>query len=454
MQALRHPFVVLLTLPAGIAVAIGALPIPLVFLEHRFGSGLFDPHLVAIDVASARTVLSAIATGAMSALSLAYSLVLVVFTLAAGNIGPRLLKRFTSEIVNQVTAGILGGTFLYSIATLYYISGDFLPVVAVFGAGLLALLSVVQLIYFVRNVAASVTIDDEIAAISARLTRALAELRDGGSGGPSLQREQHDDASAEEEKTLFDEDWEAHSQGAFTAHRSGYIGIIDHARLVTFAREHDCSIRLGQPNGAFVLAGQPLGEATIALDDDQREVIADAVKIDAARSENAPVQFSVNLLVEIALRALSPGVNDSYTAIACVDGMTSAFATIADRPTEPVVYYDEEGTSRVCLPGLSLKEIVGIAFHPIRRSSGHNIMMMQALAQGLGRLHQAGGEEMREIIAHHASLVLRQLRAGEAFEEDIASVEELLPEPLVERISGEVRQDGRADSNKNGGGKD
>jgi uncharacterized membrane protein len=172
-RQLHTPLVMLLMAPAIIAFGVWALAPILSILERSI---LKDPYAIigfSFDPKTARSVLAVIAGGAITALSLTYSLVLVVFTLAAGNIGPRLLKRFTSEPVNQVTAGVFGGTFLYSLGVMAFIEPGFAPTFATAGAGVLALISVLQLIYFVRHVSTSVMIDDEIASIAKRLTTAL-----------------------------------------------------------------------------------------------------------------------------------------------------------------------------------------------------------------------------------------------------------------------------------------
>ena len=417
MPTLRKPFVVLLTLPAGTALTIGCVPFLIAFLEDYFGVGNVALHTFPFDTDSARTVLSVIAAGAMSALSLAYSLVLVVFTLAAGNIGPRLLKRFTADWVNQITAGILGGTFLYGVIALIFVSEKFMPRITVSIGVLLAAISVIQLIYFVRHVARSISIDDEIAEISGRLTRALKGLAA---------------AASREEKGRKKRDVDRErSRAEIAAPRSGYIGVADTEAVIDFATAHDLVIEFALPHGAFILKGQTLATITGPLDEGDEEAMLKLITIEAARSEMAPVQFSIKLLVEVALRALSPGVNDSFTAVACVDSLASAFATVADEGINMAMHLDKDGNERVVLPGLGLKELVGSAFHPIRRAAGANILMAQSLAYALSRLHHAGGEEMREIAENHLSLLFAQIRAADVFEDDIDSVVEMLPEELV-----------------------
>lgn len=411
---LRSPLVVLLTLPAGIAFCIGLLPLPMVYLDTTFGRAAFDILPLQFDTESARTLLSVVAAGAMTALSLAYSLVLVVFTLAAGNIGPRLLKRFTTELVNQVTAGILGGTFLYALVAILFVHPDFVPKLTIVGALVLAVLSVFQLIYFVRNVSESITIDDEIASITTQLDNALVEYRN----------------KARTAREFSDNDFEFVEE--LSAGKSGYIGEIAEESLAEVASELDIVIKIESAPGNFTLADESIIAVTRKLDESDAKRIRECINVEPARSESRPVEFSVNLLVEIALRALSPGVNDPYTAIAAIDSLSSAFSGIAREPVQPLTFSDKSGNIRLILPELSLKNMIGLTFHPLRRAAGHNIMVAQALARALSRLYHLADEPLREILDIHADLLIQEVRHYEHLDHDLQSVREWLPDNFAE----------------------
>lgn len=404
-SVLRSPIVVLLTLPAGIAFGIGVLPIGMVFLERNLSQGALSPFVLQFGADSARSLLTVVAAAAMTALSLTYSLVLVVFTLAAANIGPRLLKRFTSEPVNQITAGIFGGTFLYSLTALLFVQPDFVPKVTIAGSGALAILSVFQLIYFIRNVSRSVTIDDEIAAITERLSDAL---------------EQH----VEQAKDRSDDVEDNHDYvGILKATESGYIGEVDESSLVDLCREVDMIIRFQTPPGRFILGGEELVASTRDLtDEDMAARLRSHIAIEPSRSENRPIEFSVNLLVEIALRALSPGVNDSFTAVAAIDRLFSVFAKTAGGVDQPLRYCDDEGVLRLTMPGISIKSLIGQAFDPLRRASADNILVAQSLARALSRLNSVGSDDLTEVLAKHASLLVDELRKANHLRHDIDSV--------------------------------
>ncbi|MEX0583681.1 MAG: DUF2254 family protein, partial [Sneathiella sp.] len=220
----RRPFVMLQTVPAGIALSIGALSLIVGYTETYFRLDSIQPYLQALPPETAHTILSVIAGGAMSALTLTYSIVLVVFALAAGNLAPRMLKRFTTDFVNQLTAGIFGGTFLYALLAITFIERDFVPNLTILGAEVLAALCVMQLIYFVRNVSQTVEIDEEIAGITGNLKTALDDRKK---------------SRGDEEKKAREEAIEKVDDFTFDiiADRPGYLGLINKDKLTEIAKK-------------------------------------------------------------------------------------------------------------------------------------------------------------------------------------------------------------------------
>jgi uncharacterized membrane protein len=408
----RTPFSALLTVPASIALGIGAMAWPLVLAERHFGS---PDTLKSLGTEAIRSFLTVVATGAMTALTLAYSLTLVVFTLAASSIGPRLLKRFTTERVNQVTAGILGGTFLYALAVIGATSGP-PPRIATVGAGALAVASVVQLIWFVRNVAQSVSIDDEIAEITARLRREMKRLKANVEDAPS---------------TI--EGW--HFRPIVRSRETGYLVQPDRSALCDLAEKAGIVVRLDLASGEYVLTDTPVMSVSGELSEEHGELLSKLVRLEPARSDSGTMQFSVNLLVEIALRALSPGVNDTFTALAVSDMLSGALADIADEEPKPEILTDGDGHPRVILPGVDLREIFGQAFHPLRRASGRNVLMAQGLAKAYGRLYESGGKRAKAVMEDHARLLIDDLGRAALAPADVESVTEILPDALRQAVT-------------------
>ncbi|MEO1795192.1 MAG: DUF2254 domain-containing protein, partial [Pseudomonadota bacterium] len=286
-----------------------------------------------ISPETARTLISTIAGASMTTLSLVYSITLLVFTFASGTIGPRLLQRFTSDRINQVTAGILGATFIYSVIVLHRIADDFVPVISISIIMLMAVVSVVLLVIFVHAVARRVTVDEEVALISEQLNDELDRL---------VIKEEQNARRARGTRPA----------GVVTeikVDRHGYIDQFMEDELLKIARKHDLFIEFSVRPGSFLISGLTLAEVTGKIDDEIAEKIRNQVIISATRRPQGDVEFSLNLLVEIGLRALSPGINDTFTAIACVDRLSSALSAVVIHGLRDPTLHDEEGTPRLYL---------------------------------------------------------------------------------------------------------
>ncbi len=351
----------------------------------------------------ARAVLSTLTGAAMTALSLVYSMVLVVFTLAAGTIAPRLLERFAKDRTNQVAVGSLGALFLHSLASLSMTDGPLLLPVVV--AGILALHAILFLLFFVDRVSRRITIDEEVSEIAAELDRQLARTAARSSG-------------LSDDEIVLPHGPEAEIRAA----RSGYVVRIDTATLVPLAARHavlaDFIVGPGDP----VLQGDVIGrivgrDAGIVAEDAKPSIV-----IADKRTADGDLRFSVNLLVEIALRALSPGVNDSFTAIACIDRLIASFAAAVDRGLTPGVFCDADGAVRVIVPKTDIADLIATAFDPIRRNSVGNGLVSEALIAALCRLLprlKAGGQAAAE---RQIALVLEAAAASGMLAEDMKAL--------------------------------
>lgn len=408
----RTPFIAILTIPSAIAIGLGLLGLACGWLDRAFPALLGD----SLSAQAAQSVLQAVATAAMAALSLTYSLMLVVYTLAAGNIGPRLLKRFTTETINQMTAGILGGTFLFALAALLLARDDQAPAISVLAALVLSAGSVLQLIAFVRKVSRHVTIDDEIAAIGRNLEDALQERLKRRDGVMDLANCQSLSSDCRFEPVL-------------KAQQSGYLGATDITALVKKARDSGSVFRLENKPGEFTQKDEVL--LCAHNPGDNVKDLGRLVVVSDSRSIDRPVEFQTNLLVEIALRALSPGVNDVFTAVAATNQLVAALVSVADVDLEATVHLDENGEARLVTPGMKLGTTLSRALHPLRRVAGDHILMAEALAKGYASLYDAGGAAMREEIAEHVGMLLEELERAGHLAQDIRQVQATLPEPLL-----------------------
>lgn len=410
----------LITVPGTIALAIWSVA----FVSLRLDEWLISRPdteaywLLRTDYQTAIAILSTIAGAAITTLSLVYSLVLLVFTLAAGTIAPRLLQRFTSDRVNQVTAGILGGLFLFALTILHQTDQAFIPVLSIGLAFGLAALAVLQLIFFVHTVARSVTIDEEIAEISQQLEDRLARI---------MAENEDDDRSFKFDRRSCTE---------IGAQASGYITRIDGEMLLAIANEHDVSIEIANKTGVFHLKGQTLATVSPAVKGEQfdaiTEVMTQAIELMPTRGSVEDVEYAISVLLEIALRALSPGVNDTFTAIACVDRLSAAFVAPVRMGLRRRLLTDEDGTVRVRIAGMTIEDMINTAFHPLRRVSAGNLLMLQNVADALKRLHDIADEDVEPIFEGHARLLMESFRQTEPLSTD----EDYLKERLSPLLKG------------------
>ena len=384
----------LLGVPGAIAIGLWVLAFPMIWVDTQFtiiGDPL--PFWLAISAETARSLLSTIATAAITTLGMVYSIMLVVFTLAAGNIAPRLLQRFSRDRVNQITAGLLGGTFLYALTVLRASGPDLRPEFSIAMAFLLAAASVLQVIHFVHSVSRSVTIDAEVAKISEQLERQVnALVVETGAGATDL----NEDELATK----------------LLAQQSGYVTMLDEASLLRIARKHDTLIAVRVAPGDFVLSGQTL--AVVGFDDGDSKAAAEvhsAIVLQSYRGAVNDIRFSVRILLEIALRALSPGVNDSFTAVACADRIAAALVKPVSDGLRGDVRCDENGVARLKVPGLSLEDLLNMTLHPLRQASRGNILMLDHIGVVLNSLYAIAGSDARELLVAHGAALIETARA-------------------------------------------
>lgn len=331
-------------------------------------TGVFDFFgYKSISVDGARSVLSTIAGAMMSVISLVYSLTLVVFTLAAGNISARLLETFASNRTTQITIGLLGATFLYSMLVLFGVDESEDLRFSVILSIILAASSFFWLVYFVNDVAGRIRVDAEIGRIHASLRSSIDQLL----------------ANEPREKPRDEDEIPDLPVQVFKAKQSGYITFIDSDRLVEIAKTLDGFIEVSVSPGTYVIEGMPIAKIRTRTDEPDLHPIRATFHIEKARAPEGDIQFSVHLMVEIALRALSPGVNDSYTAISAIDHLSASVARILQRGAPSSLISDEDDTPRLWLTIIEVHDLVDTAIGPLRQAARGNILVLDHLISAL-----------------------------------------------------------------------
>ena len=374
--------------------------------------------------AAGASLLLGTAAGSMIAIAgTVFSMTLVALSLASSQLGPRLLRNFMRDTTNQVVLGTFVATFVYCLLVLRTIrradEGAFVPHLSVSIGMLLAIVSVGVLIYFIHHLSVSIQADQVVARVGGELADGIDRLFPGDLGKPESEAS---NAPGEAElPEAFSR--EARPVGAL---EDGYLQFIDSDVLMALASQEDLLLRLERRPGHYLAKGQ----AIVMVWPGDRVTETLVGKLNAAfvlgnqRNATQDIEFSFDQLVEIAVRALSPGINDPFTAIACVDQLGSALCRLARRDMPSPLRFDGHGRLRLVAPGPTFAGIVDTAFNQIRQSARSNpalaIRMLDAIVQIAGHVQSA---QDASSLQRHAGMIVRGAREAVPEADDLLAVE-------------------------------
>ncbi len=395
-----------LTIPAVISLSGLAVAWVVFLLEQALVRwGWVVPSLFAVPQNTANNVLGVIATASMSALVMVYSIVLLVYTLAAGSIGPRLLQRFSEDRVNQTAVGSLGATFLYSILMLWLMRDDTLVNLAASVGLLYAIVSVLMLLLFVHTVSTRVTIDQEAARISKALDLQIDEAL-------------KDSADLHASNVV---PWEGASY-QISSSGTGYVDFINATGLVKAAQGANSVVVFEVQPGDFLVPTDTLATVHGDAGEEISDLVLAAAPLAAARDPNGDIRFSVHLLVEIALRALSPGVNDTFTAIVCIDRLSASLARAWSSDLCTGVYRDDAGAVRLVYPYITARSLFRDSFPPLRRAARGNGLVTEAIIRALTRMANAAPDDDLDAITFELTAIADETKSSGMLDSEIEQV--------------------------------
>ncbi|HUF12352.1 MAG TPA: DUF2254 domain-containing protein [Longimicrobiales bacterium] len=399
--------------PSVMVAGALALSAGMVQLDRATGAPLLDRLSWAYTGGpeGARAVLSTIAASMITVAGVTFSITIVALTLASQQFGPRLLRNFLRDRGNQIVLGTFVSTFVYCLMVLRTVRGgegsEFVPNLSVSTGVLLALFSLGVLIYFIHHVSVSIQASQIIANVADDLEEVIDDMF------PQRIGEGERPAPAEPPSAGDD------TSEPVPSRSSGYVQAIDGARLMEAAVARDLVVRIEARPGTFVREGSTLlrvsGGRTA---DDRSDALRGAFVIGADRTGTQDVLFFVEQLVELALRALSPGVNDPGTAQMCLDRLEQTLCRFASRVWPSPLRFDDAGALRVIAEPVAFEEVARAAFDEIGRHGRHSVVvtchLLRVIAsvssctarvddrRALARLAASTAERAREAIAEEA----------------------------------------------------
>ena len=396
-------FVPAIEVAAAIALFAGTT-----LLDRAAYRGVFTvpPWVISGTSDAARQILTAIAAAVITVVGVVFSIILVTLTLASTQFGPRMLRNFIRDRATQATLGTFVATFVYAVLVLVSIGpgshGDFVPHIGVTMTLALMVADLAILIYFIHHIAVSIQLPQVIASIANDLSEAI-EVQGGNQDPPSAALAASGTSPAQLLALM-----EA-GGGAVRAPASGYLQFIRHRILVRLAAEADAVISLDYRPGHFIVQGQPFAlvwppEAVTRVSD----ALGRAHVTGPYRTLTQDVSFGIDQLVEIAIRALSPAVNDTFTALTCIDWLGDNLCKIIDRWRPARVHRDQQGFVRVIAQQPTYERLVQRAFEKIRQASGGMpavmIRQLEALAKIMAQTTEAG---QRQVLLDQAAMIDR-----------------------------------------------
>lgn len=376
----------------------------------------------------ARGVLTTIAGSLITVTGVVFSVTIVALQLASSQFTPRVLGGFMADRVNQVVLGVFIGTFTYTLLVLRSIHSPvderegLVPQVGVTIALVLLLVSIAALITFINHAARSI----QASVVLERETRRTLERID-------VLFPQELGRGVE---TAKDPDVPAGRPAVVVAEKAGYLQALHAEALWRDLAGRRLTIRMELHMGAFAFPGKALASVwpAEAVDEEVERIVAGAFVLGHERTPEQDVEFGLVALSDIALKALSPGINDPTTATHCIDRLSQLLAVLGRRHHPALVRESPDGAVRLHVLDTPFERAVGVAFDQIRHFGASNPLIGKKLLEVLADLAAAVPAGDRPPLAAQARAVVRAVRHAIDDPDELASVERLAAKvvPAVE----------------------
>jgi uncharacterized membrane protein len=375
----------------------------------------------------ARSLLSTVASSMITVTGTVFSITIAALTLASSQFGPRLLRNFTRDTGNRVVLGTFVGTFLYCLLVLRTIRGEseggFVPYLSVTCGVLLATASVGVLIYFIHHIASSIQAETVTAVVGAELKSDIARLSPPAPPGPG-------DSEVRCPVLLPNE-----PACRVQALGSGYVQHLDRDGLFDTAEERNLVIQLLCRPGDFVSHGEALLQAWTQggnLSENDAHRLRRCFSLGPQRTSTQDMRYGVRQLTEIAARALSPGINDPFTAMNCADWLADALAELARRGVPSGVRHGADDALRLVEQPIGFAEIARLSFEPFRiYGAGSAVVVSHMLHLFAGLARQLESREFRLDLMREAEEISATARLTSRSEADARTLQSALDQVRV-----------------------
>jgi len=411
-------------LPTAMVLAAVTLALILIAIDSRYEMSFIDDWtlLFGASASGSRDLLSTVASSMVTVAGVVFSITIVALSLTSSQYTSRVLRNFMRDKLNQSVLGVFVGIFAYCLVVLRVIRGGdegaFVPSLAVVVALGLAFVGIGYLIFFIHYIAVSIQASSIIGSAARETIAAIDKLFPQELGYDVVDHEYEKQTSIEPECR-----WQT-----IASKKTGYIESIDSNSLLEIAEENKIVIRMECGVGEFIVEKTPL--FSIAVPNGVEEEVISQLQttyvIGRHRTVTQDAGFGIRQIVDIALKALSDGVNDTTTAVMCVDYLKAILVRLADRQI-PTPLRVSDNTLRVIARGPTFQSLLCESFDQIRQSAAGNtavlICMLHALEVTAAETTQS---HRKELLRQQASLIVEVAEKTLSFQYDRDQVGEAL----------------------------
>ena len=343
------------------------------------------------DATTARSIISSITAGVISLAVFSFSMVMIVLNQAASQMSNRVLDKLIGNRFQQLVLGIYIGTIVYAFFLLSTIrdidSGLYIPSLSIYFLILLTVFDLFLFIYFLHYITQSVKYEVIIRKIKVSTQEAMGDI---------CTWTEHASSSIMVE-----------SGHIILAQSSGIHEGFDKKSLLRFCEKHDCLIYIIPTPGTFILEGMPIAKVSEKLENDLRKDIALEVFLHESESIEDNYFYGFRQLTEIALKALSPGINDPGTAIISLRSLFELYAfRIKNFPNNTIV--NKKGQARIILEELTFDKIFADTILPIWNYGKNDRMIRQELLLLLPQLLANASNSLAEKLLGKVKQMVKQ----------------------------------------------
>lgn len=387
-------------LPALFGVLSFILVIGVTIVDFSFSKGQLQNVVPKFAITNSKlsiTLLSTMLQSILTMMTISFSTIMVVLTTFSGQFSPRTLQNFVSDQKTQYVIAIFVSGVVYNLFTLLVMKPSnhgsllMIPIISV----LIGLLCVAAFVFFINHVSKWVQVNHLIDKLTEEAVETIKRVY--------KETEEFQIEDGHEDDSLHTEG----KEHIIVGKNAGYVGLIDLNHLIRQAKKDDVSIRFQVNIGDYVMDGTPL---FIYWKSDQDKEVDESnyrrsLKLRVERTGVQDIEFGIQKLVEIALRAISPGINDPHTAINCINRIGTILNEVSQNHEVRRYLYDSEGVPRVEMKHSDFSHFLYKGFYQIRHYGKEDVSVTIAILHVLKLLAETVHSSFRKNVFEFADYI-------------------------------------------------